>query len=409
MQVRRLAREWGVNETRLIETFMHATRAGLLELSWDVVCPRCRGVREEAKRLGDVEASGHCDVCDVDFSTDAEHAVEVTFRIHSSIRSVPAIFYCSAEPASKEHIKLQLVLDAGETQSVALRLPPGPYRLRSSALDTTHDIDVQEGCAVAEAAWNANGAMTLARVAPEFCLILENNGAATVSVALEAVRWNETALRPQDLFGMQQFHDLFSDECLAAGTQLHVGEQTLLFTDIVGSTRFYAERGDAGAFAEVNRHFAIIQEVLRAHRGALVKSIGDAAMAVFGNPLDAVRASRAIVQRFASDGPSPLRLRVSLNTGRCIAVNLNTGVDYFGSAVNIAAKLQAVVDASEVALADAVWEAPGVARYLEAEAAMLEPGALETQAGDVGYRVWRMSASPARQGRAVPVAGPAPH
>jgi class 3 adenylate cyclase len=65
----------------------------------------------------------------------------------------------------------------------------------------------------------------------------------------------------------------------------------LLFTDVVGSTAFYAERGDPAAFVEIKRHFDEVFAIVAASNGAVVKTIGDAVMATFGTPVDAVRAA----------------------------------------------------------------------------------------------------------------------
>src|SRR3990167_1615178 len=105
----------------------------------------------------------------------------------------------------------------------------------------------------------------------------------------------------------------------------------------------YAERGDPVAFVEVKKHFEVVFAIVRKHRGAVVKTIGDAVMAAFNEPLDAIKAAHAIHEAFPPNGgPLAIRLRISINTGTCIAVRLNAAIDYFGHAVNLAAKLQAL-------------------------------------------------------------------
>jgi len=122
----------------------------------------------------------------------------------------------------------------------------------------------------------------------------------------------------------------------------------------LGLMRDAIERqGDARAFGEVKRHFREVHDVVLQHRGAVVKTIGDANMAAFHDPLDALKAACALVRRFHPDrADSPVRLRVSLNVGPCIAVNLNSGIDYFGQTVNVAAKLQACVGSAQIAFPD---------------------------------------------------------
>ena len=118
----------------------------------------------------------------------------------------------------------------------------------------------------------------------------------------------------------------------------------------------------------VKRHFDELFAIIREHRGAVVKTIGDAAMGAFNDPLDAVRAARAIHAAFPPGRADiAARLRISLNTGPCIAVRLNANIDYFGGTVNVAAKLQAMAESWQVAMSKATWQSPGVAEYVTAQ------------------------------------------
>ena len=136
---------------------------------------------------------------------------------------------------------------------------------------------------------------------------------------------------------------------------------------MVGSTAMYARHGDPAAFVTVKRHFQTVFAAIAEHRGAVVKTIGDAAMGAFTDPLDAVRAAEAIQHAFGAD--AAVRLRISINTGPCIAVRLNANLDYFGNAVNLAAKLQGVVDAAQIVVSEATYRAPGVAEHLASRGA----------------------------------------
>ena len=141
----------------------------------------------------------------------------------------------------------------------------------------------------------------------------------------------------------------------------------------VGSTAFYAARGDPAAFVEIKKHFDEVFAIVGNNRGAVVKTIGDAVMATFVSPVDAVRASRKIHDAFhPARADTPIRLRISLNTGPCIAVRLNANADFFGGTVNVAAKLQALAEGYQIAMSHATFGAPGVADYLADQKATLE-------------------------------------
>ena len=96
-------------------------------------------------------------------------------------------------------------------------------------------------------------------------------------------------------------------------------------------------------------------------------------MGAFTSPLDAVLSAKAIHDCFHPGRSDSLtKLRISVNVGPCIAVKLNTDIDYFGHTVNVAAKLQSLAGAWQVALSDEVYFAPGVADWLAKEPAKLE-------------------------------------
>ncbi|MFL5159484.1 MAG: adenylate/guanylate cyclase domain-containing protein [Microvirga sp.] len=70
----------------------------------------------------------------------------------------------------------------------------------------------------------------------------------------------------------------------------------MLFTDLKGSTDLYDRIGDLNALSLVQQHFERLRDVTVRHGGAIIKTIGDAVMAAFVEPADAVRAALAMLQ-----------------------------------------------------------------------------------------------------------------
>lgn len=379
IQIRERARAWKLPETDLLRTALHATRAGLLDLSWDTICPHCRGLRDETGSLAHVKAEGHCEVCKLDFTTDTAEAIEVTFRVHPSIRAVPEVLYCSAEPARKDHVRVQRMLAPGEAVEIQPRLAPGRYTVWVGHRGGWY-LDIEDD-APAELVYEDHPEGTIVRASPEPVVRVENDGSEPELFTIERTTWSDDALRPGMLLSLQEFRDLFSEEYIGADVKLAVGEQTLLFTDVVGSTAFYASRGDPAAFVEIKKHFDEVFAIVANNRGAVVKTIGDAVMATFVNPVDAVRASQQIHQTFhPARADTPIRLRISLNTGPCIAVRLNANADFFGGTVNIAAKLQALAEGYQIAMSEATYRSTGVAELLAEQRAELEDLTYESKA-----------------------------
>ncbi|MBK6695658.1 MAG: adenylate/guanylate cyclase domain-containing protein [Myxococcales bacterium] len=372
VQILPLARRWQLDADALLSACLRATRVGLLELSWDVICPHCRGVRTEARMLGEIPAKDTCEPCGIDFSTNGNNAVEITFRVHPSIREVERVFYCSAEPAFKKHIQVQQVVGPGSELTLETALRPGSYRLRVGAETDAATLEVGGVSDAREIRWRASQAKDDVRAAPEPTLVLVNDTDAPLAFVVEGRNWADEALRPDRLLNFSEFRDLYSEAYIGSDVQLSVGKQTVLFTDVVGSTALYASRGDPGTFVDVKRHFTEIYAVIRECRGVVVKTVGDAVMAAFAEPVDALRASRGIHQCFPPGRADlAIRVRVSLNTGPCIAVNLNTGMDFFGNTVNVAAKLQAFAGAGQTSFSGTTLDQPDVRAYLDGEKAVL--------------------------------------
>src|SRR5262249_5224862 len=154
-------------------------------------------------------------------------------------------------------------------------------------------------------------------------------------------------------------------EALRPGDDVGIGEITLMFTDLKGSSAFYERVGDARAYHLVRDHFAFLAARIREQDGAIVKTIGDAVMAAFAEPTPAVRAALAIQERVAefnsSQGEDAIVIKLGLHRGPCIAVTLNDRLDYFGSTVNLAARLQGQSTGGDIVLSAAMIEDPTVA------------------------------------------------
>jgi class 3 adenylate cyclase len=167
----------------------------------------------------------------------------------------------------------------------------------------------------------------------------------------------EPATRGLDLLLVPAFWELFSGEAPAADESLRIGRVAILFTDLRGSTAMYAQRGDPRAYRLVRDHFAILAEAIDRNNGALVKTIGDAVMASFASGAHAVRAaleSQAELCARAQDMGGELVLKAGVHAGACLAVKLNDRLDFFGGAVNTAARIQGLSCGNDVVVSDEV-------------------------------------------------------
>ena len=116
---------------------------------------------------------------------------------------------------------------------------------------------------------------------------------------------------------------------------------TVLFTDIVDSTRRAAEMGDRDWHALLDAHDAVVRVQLNRFRGREVSTSGDSFLAMFDGPQRAIRCAMAIRDAVQSLG---IEVRAGLHTGE-VEVR---GDDIGGIAVHIGARVSALAGANEV-------------------------------------------------------------
>jgi class 3 adenylate cyclase len=166
----------------------------------------------------------------------------------------------------------------------------------------------------------------------------------------------------------QTFRALFKAETIEVGTGMQIKSLAVLFTDLQASTAMYERVGDLKALDIVRRHFEVLEGVIARQRGAVVKTIGDAIMAVFAEPDRAMAAALEMidtVRRAVAHGED-LVLKIGLHAGPCVAIQSNNQVDYFGRTVNIAARVQALASGGEIVCSEDFWKMPGVQDPLQA-------------------------------------------
>jgi class 3 adenylate cyclase len=219
------------------------------------------------------------------------------------------------------------------------------------------------------------------RLSTRPALTLENATGEDQLFIFERMAWGDQAATAAEVTALQLFRDLFSAEALRPGDQISVGQMTILFTDLRNSTRLYREIGDSVAFGAVMNHFDVLREEIAREGGSIVKMLGDAVMAVFTRPAPALRATIASQEKLANppEGMRPLMLKAGIHAGPCIAVTLNERLDYFGSNVNIAARLEPLSDGADCVITDDVRRDPEVSELLEDPSHGLEASPTEAQ------------------------------
>jgi len=366
------------------EACLAGVKAGLLAMKWDLLCPNCRGAKVSVPTLSELPHGAHCSSCNIDYDRDFERNVELTFAPAPAVRPLPGDRFCLSGPMETQHVAVQVLLGPGERRTVAVDLPAGAYRLRTLHPSGFVDVDYESGpfpgLRVTDSGVQANpgnepGSVTFV-----------NDAGFELAALIEERSWTRGTLTAPEVITLQAFRDLFAEATLRPGDDAGVSQVALLFTDLRGSTALYERVGDATAYNMVREHFTLLAAIVRAHDGAVVKTIGDAVMASFSDPAQAVRAALAMQAGIhSSEHAADLVLKVGVHAGPSVVVTLNDRLDYFGSTVNMAARLQGQSAGDDIVLSHAVAADPAVQELLAAVPQRAETVALKGFAEPVGF------------------------
>jgi class 3 adenylate cyclase len=398
-----------LDEEKVISGFLHASRLGLFDLSWNVLCPGCSGVLGAHDTLKSLRPEDyHCGLCACGYEPSVDEQVEVAFTVSPRVRRIAAhdpntlplweyykqIFWSSGIDLNKanfasltDEVALDsLELPAGERAVLSLQLPAEFIIVFEPVTHSAHFIDVQGEptkerqhlSLIYNKAHPPTGTMTF-RPGP-LRLSLDNQAGVrvlpSVFVAGDALHQLLGKRRPfltaKRMLSNQTFRDVFKADNLDVDQRLKITSLTFLFTDLKGSTALYERVGDLAAFDLVRAHFRALLEIIAAEKGAVVKTIGDAVMATFIRPEHALMAGlrmRAAMDELNTQrGGKDLVVKIGIHEGPCLAVMLNERQDYFGQTVNIAARVQSLSTSQEIHVTAPVIDAPAVATILERQA-----------------------------------------
>jgi class 3 adenylate cyclase len=399
----------GLDEERAISGFLHASRLGLFDLTWNVLCPGCGGVLDAHSTLKSLRPDDyHCGLCACGYEASVDEQVEVAFTVSPRIRRIAAhdpntlpvweyfkqVFWSSGIDLNKEsfaqltdEVTLDtLELPAGERATMSLQLPSDFIIVFEPVTHAAQFIDVQgeptkerqQLSLIYKKTPSPTGGTVTLRPGP-LQLLLDNQAGVrvlpSVFIAADALHHligkRKPFLTAKRMLTNQTFRDVFKADNLNIDQRLKITSLTFLFTDLKGSTALYERVGDLAAFDLVRAHFHALLEIIASEKGAVVKTIGDAVMATFIRPEHAIVAG--LRMRAAMDGLNAKRgtrdlvVKIGIHEGPCLAVMLNERQDYFGQTVNIAARVQSLSTSQEIHITGPVIEAPAVAAILDKE------------------------------------------
>jgi class 3 adenylate cyclase len=403
------SRKTGLDEEKVISGFLHASRLGLFDLGWNVLCPGCGGVLDAHDTLKSLRPDDYnCALCAAGYEASVDEQVEVAFTVSPRVRRIGAhdphtlplweyyrqMFWSSGIdlneqtlPRLTEEVTLEAIeLPAGEKAVISLQLPKQFIIVFEPVTHAAHFIDVQgeptkerQQLSMVFNKVHAPTGTTVMRPGP-LRIALDNQSGLRVLPGVwiagdalhEMLGKRKPILTAKRVLSNQTFRDLYNADNLSIDQRLKITSLTFLFTDLKGSTALYERVGDLVAFDLVRAHFRALLEIIASEKGAVVKTIGDAVMATFVRPEHALNAGlrmRAAMKELNQQrGTDDLIVKIGLHEGPCLAVMLNERQDYFGQTVNIAARVQSLSTNQEIHATQPVIGSPEVAAIIAREA-----------------------------------------
>jgi len=132
----------------------------------------------------------------------------------------------------------------------------------------------------------------------------------------------------------------------------------IMFTDIKGSTKYFETYGDIEGRALIETHNRMLFPIISAHGGKVIKTIGDAIMAMFEKPDQAVLAGMEMQKALAEYNKTQdqkhkaIHIRIGLNYGPAVVES----ADVFGDAVNVAARVESKCEPDQVLISESLYQ-----------------------------------------------------
>ena len=396
------AAECKLDEEDVIAVLLHAARLGIFDLSWNILCPGCGGVLDSGATLKTInQADYSCALCAAAYEPTLDEMVEVTFTISPRVRKIAAhdpqtlpwieyfrqVFWSSGVDLPDEDTLAKLIkeitlhtveLPAGEKVEPSLHVPEAFLIVFDPVVHMSQFIDVK-------------GEPTHEQQSLTFVMTKDHAPTGTVEMRPGTLRFSlenrsgsrtlpgiwvandklhdllakrRPFLTAKRLLTNQTFRDIYRTDTLAVDQRLKITSLTFLFTDLKGSTELYERVGDLAAYDLVRAHFHVLNKIVAAERGAVVKTIGDAVMATFPTP-DRAMAAAFKMRKAVTDLNGDLLLKIGIHMGPCLAVSLNDRQDYFGQTVNIASRVQGLATSRSIFATRQVVADAGACKLLQ--------------------------------------------
>ena len=229
-----------------IQICLRGVEVGLLNMSWDVICPVCRIAAGNAPALSRFKDHEHCKVCDLDFEVDFNKSVEVIFSVHPEIRPIELKTYCIGGPFHAPHVLAQNRLLANQFVDVGTTLSRGKYKICGPQLVDQPVVKVHDEATKSRAEYVVGASSPqMSDLKPGAgCIHIENKAETEVIVRLEQAAGGDDSVTAAMASQLPLFQKLFPQDVVTCKELTDLSNVYLLGIKLLDVNRLIDDLGE---------------------------------------------------------------------------------------------------------------------------------------------------------------------
>eukprot|EP00756_Hemistasia_phaeocysticola_P015614 Hpha_TRINITY_DN15423_c6_g1::TRINITY_DN15423_c6_g1_i1::g.174655::m.174655 len=362
---------------------LYATKHRIVSMQWSPMCTNCGGPTSSTEHLSQVPEVATCPACTQRDSVNGLSMLKVFFAFNNDIFYAPncGTSRCLLSEGTKQKIVGSYLIPFTKEGGylVEFDLEPGRYTMFCTLSRFHRELEVMGPASETQPRvvleLQASGTENLEAERGNVVFKVHNDLQSIFALQifrhfdrLTELAVSCTEAHPNYLSAQEVLHDpvfckLFNDQTVSLSRGLTTEGVVIAFTDITNSTLQYDQMGDGLALRMVQDHFQIMFASVAKHNGRVIKTVGDAVMCSYYNPgaaLASMVEATVMCTRYSQSDECPpggsVQLKIGIHVGQSMLVCLNGINDYFGQAVNIAARVQGLASANSIVISEMAWQ-----------------------------------------------------
>ena len=386
-----LAPKFNCTQDQALQACYGCIEVGLLNFSWDIICPVCRVAADNFVSLKQIESHVHCKVCNLEFKPDFADSVEAIFSVHPEIRSVDLKTYCIGGPFHAPHVLAQNCLIPKQQVDVGVVLRPGRYGISGPQLNAYGELDVEENAIASRVEFVIGGS-----IEPEMptlgsgnaCVSFKNQTDIEVLVRLEQRANRDDALTATIASQHSLFKKLFPDDFKTVEQLVGLSRVYLLAFRHVEADVLLDQVGDI----QVRENWAKLQQMISAEQSdcRIVECTHESLIASFDKLENLLSSLLMLLSEMPSQSNIPVgECCFAILLGEVMTGTAANQPTTFGKTIRLSKKMITELSANELVVPSDVFEMLQRSEAVADDEASERESAQPQSESDIAWQLWQ--------------------